>query len=362
MKLVEGCLLIFAQPMPCLQTQLLSLLCLGEIGRRKDLSAHANIEGVVIGSFQSPSEEIKAAASYALGNIAVGNLSQYLPFILIQIDRQAKLQYLLLHSLKEVIARQSLNGEGKVDLRDSDVQKILSLLFTHCESEEEGVRNVVAECLGKLAFIEPEKLVPALKDRTASSSAFTRATVVISIKYTIVERPQPIDAYIKPCIASFLLLIKDEDRHVRRAAVSALSTAAHNKPGLVKDLLPTLLPLLYDQTVVKKELIRTVDLGPFKHIVDDGLELRKGAFECMDTLLDSCLDQIDPSYFITPFLLSGLSDHYDVKMPCHLILSKLANKCGAAVLAVMDALVDPLEKSVTNKTKPDAVKQEVDRN
>jgi cullin-associated NEDD8-dissociated protein 1 len=40
-------------------------------------------------------------------------------------------------------------------------------------------------------------------------------------------------------------------QHVRRAAVSALSTAAHNKPGLVKDLLPTLLPLLYDQTVVK---------------------------------------------------------------------------------------------------------------
>ncbi len=51
-----------------------------------------------------------------------------------------------------------------------------------------------------------------LQDRTASSSAFTRATVVIAIKYTIVERPQPIDAYIKPCIASFLLLIKDEDR------------------------------------------------------------------------------------------------------------------------------------------------------
>lgn len=85
-----------------LQTQLLSLLCLGEIGRRKDLSNHTNIEVVVIGSFQSPSEEIKAAASYALGNIAVGNLAQYLPFILSQIGRQAKLQYLLLHSLKEV--------------------------------------------------------------------------------------------------------------------------------------------------------------------------------------------------------------------------------------------------------------------
>jgi cullin-associated NEDD8-dissociated protein 1 len=38
---------------------------------------------------------------------------------------------------------------------------------------------------------------------------------------------------------------------VRRAAVLALSTAAHNKPNLIKALLPELLPLLYDQTVVK---------------------------------------------------------------------------------------------------------------
>lgn len=343
-------------------TTLLALLCLGEIGRRKDLSFHANIESVVIELFQSPSEEIKSAASYALGNIAVGNLSKYLPFILRQIDSQPKQQYLLLHSLKEVITRQSLDEIGKVELKEVDMEKILSLLFTHCESEEEGVRNVVAECLGKLALIEPGKLVPALEARTQSPAAFTRATVVIAIKYTIVDRPQSIDAYIRPCISSFLLLIKDEDRHVRRAAVSALSTAAHNKPALIKDLLPTVLPLLYDQTVIKNELIRTVDLGPFKHTVDDGLELRKGAFECVDTLLDSCLDQIDCSSFITPYLLSGLSDHYDVKMPCHLILSKLAEKCGSAVLAVLDALVEPLEKTVTNKTKQDAVKQEVDRN
>jgi len=37
-----------------------------------------------------------------------------------------------------VIAHQFLNGEGKVDLRDTDVQKILSLKLIHCEIEEEG--------------------------------------------------------------------------------------------------------------------------------------------------------------------------------------------------------------------------------
>ncbi|XLT88010.1 hypothetical protein HN873_009763, partial [Arachis hypogaea] len=82
--------------------QHLVLLCLGEIGRRKDLSAHAHIKNIVIESFQSSFEEIKSAASYALGNIAVGNLPKNLPFILDQIDNQQKKQYLLLHSLKEV--------------------------------------------------------------------------------------------------------------------------------------------------------------------------------------------------------------------------------------------------------------------
>ncbi|XP_076937152.1 cullin-associated NEDD8-dissociated protein 1-like [Bidens hawaiensis] len=339
--------------------QHLALLCLGEIGRRRDLSSHDHIENIVIESFQSSYEEIKSAASYALGNIAVGNLPKYLPFILNQIDNQQKKQYLLLHSLKEVIVRQSVD---KAEFQDSSVEKILNLLFNHCESEEEGVRNVVAECLGKIALIKPLKLVPALKERTTSPAAFTRATVVVAVKYSIVERPEKIDSVLYPEISSFLMLIKDQDRHVRRAAVLALSIAGHNKPNLIKGLLPELLPLLYDQTVIKKELIRTVDLGPFKHTVDDGLELRKAAFECVDTLLDNCLDQLNPSSFIVPYLKSGLDDHYDVKMPCHLILSKLADKCPSSVLAVLDSLVEPLQKTVSFKPKQDAVKQEVDRN
>ena len=39
-------------------------------------------------------------------------------------------------------------------------------------------------------------------------------------------------------------------------------------------------------------------MGPFKHTVDDGLDLRKAAFECMYTLLDSCLDQLDVFEFL----------------------------------------------------------------
>lgn len=84
-----------------------------------------------------------------------------------------------------------------------------------------------------------------------------------------------------------------------------LSSAAHNKAPLVANHLPSVMPRVYQQTVIDQSLIRTVDLGPFKHKIDDGLELRKAAFECMEVLLDNCLDRLDYHPFII-HLESGL--------------------------------------------------------
>ena len=39
-------------------------------------------------------------------------------------------------------------------------------------------------------------------------------------------------------------------------------------------------------------------MGPFKHPVDDGLDGRKAAFECMYTLLETCLDRLDVYVFL----------------------------------------------------------------
>jgi cullin-associated NEDD8-dissociated protein 1 len=92
---------------------------------------------------------------------------------------------------------------------------------------------------------------------------------------------------------------------VRKAAVQMLSSAAHNKAALVAEQLSRVMPRVYAQTVVDQSLIRVVDLGPFKHKIDDGLELRKAAFEAMDVLLDNCVDCLDFQAFIL-HLESGL--------------------------------------------------------
>ena len=59
--------------------------------------------------------------------------------------------------------------------------------------------------------------------------------------------------------------------------------------------------------------VREVEMGPFKHEVDDGLDLRKAAFECMYTLLDTCVDRLDIFEFLS-HVQDGLKDHYDIKV------------------------------------------------
>lgn len=72
-------------------------------------------------------------------------------------------------------------------------------------------------------------------------------------------------------------------------------------------------------------------MGPFKHTVDDGLDIRKAAFECMYTLLDSCMDRLDIFEFLN-HVENGLKDHYDIKMLTYLMVARLAQLCPTAVL------------------------------
>ena len=60
------------------------------------------------------------------------------------------------------------------------VHALLSLvprdvLFQHFESSEEGTRNVVAECVGKLSLVDPDTLLPKLR---------------VSVTYAVWVRPR----------------------------------------------------------------------------------------------------------------------------------------------------------------------------
>lgn len=57
--------------------------------------------------------------------------------------------------------------------------------------------------------------------------------------------------------------------------MNSFNAAIRTKPDLILPYLGQLLPLVIAQTYINPKLIREVSMGPFKHKVDDGLEMRK---------------------------------------------------------------------------------------
>ena len=71
-----------------------ALLALGEVGRTTDLSGYDGVSQAVTGALEGSSlDELRTAASSALGGLAVGSTSAFLPFILQQIQAQVFLQH-----------------------------------------------------------------------------------------------------------------------------------------------------------------------------------------------------------------------------------------------------------------------------
>lgn len=129
------------------------------------------------------------------------------------------------------------------------------------------------------------------------------------------------------------------------------------------------------ETVVRPELKKTVDLGPFKHKIDEGLPLRKAAFSCLLTLLDSSPERINvgssaraeraspsfpphsralPAEVVMVCAMRGLGDVDDVQVQCHEILMRVARGWPAHIMNHLEGLLvsaDGLAKAVFKKKK-----------
>lgn len=85
----------------------MALFCIGEIGRKTDLSSFENVESVLSLSLENESDDLRQAASFALGALAVGNLTKYLHVLIhkIQVHKnEGKKLTLILSALYETIS------------------------------------------------------------------------------------------------------------------------------------------------------------------------------------------------------------------------------------------------------------------
>ena len=99
---------------------------------------------------------------------------------------------------------------------------------------------------------------------------------VQAVRYTLPETDETFYLMLRNVLIDMLLMmLQDSDMEIRRLSMTTLNSAAHNKPDLILPHLGELMPFVLKESVIKPELIKEVMLGPFKHTVDDGLEVRK---------------------------------------------------------------------------------------
>ncbi|KAI1848562.1 hypothetical protein JX266_005421 [Neoarthrinium moseri] len=334
--------------------QSLALAILGEIGLR--LGAESPIKpDLFLQQFHEEPDKVSMSAAVALGRAGAGNLPVFLPIILGSVKKAGSQQYLLLQSIREILKQVVRNS---TDI-SSYAGNIWDLLFS--ASQYEDNKAICAECIGSMAILSPKTYIPKLQQLFQSPDPKFRAVAVQAIRYTLPDSDEAFDNMLKTVLVEMLLtVLQDSDMEIRRLAMTTLNSAAHNKPDLILPHLGELVPFVMAESVIKPELIREVQMGPFKHQVDDGLEVRKSAYETLYALMETAFSRISSLEFYDR-VIAGLKDENDIRALCNLMLSKLIVIDPDETTRRLDTIAECYRKILSTKLKEGSVKQEVEK-
>ncbi|TIA85191.1 hypothetical protein E3P99_04057 [Wallemia hederae] len=329
----------------------LSLLVVGHVGQHADLSAtHPRLFETVQEYFTHNEDSIRRASSYCLGNICVGSPSKFLPQLFHQLSSSTN--YLILLSLKEVITNADLPG--------GDVDAIFSSLVSTA-SDDENIRNISAECLGKLLY-RSEAYIPKIKQLLEGNvEAGKKVISILAIRFAISEVSHEQDGGIMQLddlFSTFTALLSLGDLEITRLVLSTVNSAARHKAQLVNE---SIVANLLTQTTVNTALIRQITLGPFKETIDDGLAIRKTAYECLYTISNHCCELVSAADLLEQ-VKKGLADVDEIKILSYLILNRMVVVNEELVYESLDDILPYLQKTLQHKPKDNATKMEHERN
>lgn len=336
-----------------------SAMVLGNIGKKSSIDVNLN---VVVAQFSSDDEGIRTASAQALGDISSNHIETHLDQILQGLSSESKNTYLYLTAVREVILSESIKQLPQV------MEKIWTQLFT-LNNTDEGERANVAECIGRLSILDPERFLPELRNYLSSPDWAVRVTALSSVKYTFGQSHDRYDEFLRPIILNFLELVEDEKLEIRQVALSTLISAIHNKPNLVVPHLPKLLPILNKETMIDESRIRHVQMGPFKQKFDDGLYLRKTAYETIYTLVTSLsprrLKSILNLETLLDRVISGLSDEHDIKVLSCVTLGRISGVDFDLLISAPDGgisnIIGKFNGLLGVRVKENAIKQEFEK-
>ncbi|WFC97313.1 hypothetical protein MYAM1_000023 [Malassezia yamatoensis] len=277
--------------------------------------------------------------------------------------------------LSDLFASNSLNAlkvlrEALINGNEKQVYRLQTQFWSRLLAEASSLQmdeasqsnfDLLCECLARMVFVDMSSRLEQLENEVQSSSTASRATVlgVIRILVTL-DRGHTLDSILAPRLWRYLQLLGDENLLVRRGAVMALHATLYNRPELVREHLPSLLPQLYEITVVREDLKRKVAMGPFTVITDDGLDLRKNALETLLTLLETCLADLAVEDIVR-CAIQALKDEDSIKLFGCVMLTRLTDVAADQIKPFLDELSPALRAIIFRNVRENATKHEAEK-
>lgn len=267
-------------------------------------------------------EQVCLAAARALGLCITRDLERYLPTLLecylTSIRDERNKGSLILVSIKQVLKENSVKEKTCSFIWDRIIQVLSSREgnLTHADVSELRLAGLV---LSQVADLDPsencQSRILHILDQNSGAvcNEFIVYTAVVIIKRLLSATHDDFNIELIGRMLNFLSILNLE---LKQAIVSTLLTCIYNKSvslsGIINDVI---LPRIYNELTAKEEFKKVIPMGPYKYVVDEGLEVRKLSFELLSAIISVDSDKmendmsvVDQVQMFEVLLVKGLPD------------------------------------------------------
>jgi len=154
---------------------------------------------------------------------------------------------------------------------------------------------------GKLASHNISSHKDLILSNLQSPNLYRKNTIAMAFRYLCTRKTSVDD--LAPLIVPFLGLLNEQNLNIRRATLESLNYIAYTLPKVLQYINQSFQVSLADACKFKPELVKEIELGPFKYPVDEGLTVRNLAFSFIDTGLEKILEYCGVAYVIDLIIL-----------------------------------------------------------
>ncbi|KAJ5241657.1 TATA-binding protein interacting (TIP20) [Penicillium citrinum] len=202
-------------------------------------------------------------------------------------------------------------------------------------------------CVGRLALIDPSSYIPHFQEYLSNSNPVIRGVVISAFRYTLADSSDIYNDVLRPLMVPLLTtMLGDKDLGNHRLALTTLNSRNPQQNG-------TIAPAL-------GRAAASMQMGPFKHKVDDGLDLRKSAYETLYASLDTSFARSHMEE-LSDRVIAGVEDEQNIRAISNLMTARLVSIAPAETERRLDALSERYTTVLSFKPKDNAVKQELEK-